>query len=201
MNCRVCGKKFYPPNKNYKICSEKCRKVNRKKAWKKWLKEHYPYKGNYYSKCVICGKEIDSSRSVGHGAKTCCEECGKILYKQTLKKWYKIDWETKKYNNRKRGKKYRDKYKALVLEHYGGKPPKCACCGETQYEFLCIDHIKGNGTKHLHSLNLRGTIYRWIIRNNFPKIFQILCFNCNMLKSNHKHQYCKVHHPELYQNI
>jgi len=34
-----------------------------------------------------------------------------------------------------------------VLKHYGGTPPKCACCGESHLEFLAIDHIKGGGIK------------------------------------------------------
>src|SRR3989304_4417818 len=29
----------------------------------------------------------------------------------------------------------------LALRTYGGIPPKCSCCGETEIKFLAIDHI------------------------------------------------------------
>src|SRR3990167_4100247 len=35
-----------------------------------------------------------------------------------------------------------------VMRHYGGDPPMCACCGETELDFLTIDHINGGGRKH-----------------------------------------------------
>jgi len=64
-----------------------------------------------------------------------------------------------------------------VLEHYGGK---CACCGETKYEFLSIDHINGGGSKHRKEIN--GMICPWLKNNNFPDGFQVLCYNCNQAK-------------------
>jgi hypothetical protein len=71
-----------------------------------------------------------------------------------------------------------NKNKDDVFNHYGGY--KCSCCGETIKEFLTIDHIKGGGTKHRKEVNGGGrTIYRWIRKNNYPKGFRVLCFNCN----------------------
>lgn len=43
----------------------------------------------------------------------------------------------------RRGWKRRMRLEAL--QAYGGK---CACCGESNVEFLAIDHINGNGNKH-----------------------------------------------------
>lgn len=71
-------------------------------------------------------------------------------------------------------KKYDDKLKELVFKHYG---KKCACCGESNLAFLSIDHIKGKGTIHRKSIKVK--INNWLIKNNFPKGFQTLCFNCN----------------------
>jgi len=94
---------------------------------------------------------------------------------------------------------YRNKLKSIVLDKYGGK---CACCGDTHYEFLCIDHVKGGGNKHrrevLKSCSHGHALYRWIIRNNFPRIFRILCANCNQAIG--IHGYCphqKVENPEI----
>ncbi len=67
----------------------------------------------------------------------------------------------------------------LVLEHYGGH---CQCCGETQYEFLVIDHINGGGRSHRRSIPGQS-VYRWLRKNNFPEGFQVLCHNCNMAKA------------------
>lgn len=69
--------------------------------------------------------------------------------------------------------------KKRVFKEYGGK---CMCCGEETFEFLSVDHTNGDGYSHRKELG--GTsIYRWLIKNNFPKDrFQILCFNCNLAK-------------------
>jgi len=74
----------------------------------------------------------------------------------------------------------------IALIHYGGNPPKCNCCGEQTLEFLSFDHINGGGTVHRKSLNKNGhkgsNIYVWLIKNNYPKEFQVLCHNCNQAK-------------------
>lgn len=72
------------------------------------------------------------------------------------------------------------KMRLTILEHYGGSPPSCACCGETIYEFLTIDHINGGGIKHrAENNNQPATMYRNIIKDGFPKDLRILCMNCN----------------------
>lgn len=70
----------------------------------------------------------------------------------------------------------------IVLDHYGGK---CACCGETIQEFLCVDHVFNNGSEHRKEIKRGGgyTINQWLIDNDFPDGFQLLCWNCNMAKS------------------
>ena len=86
-------------------------------------------------------------------------------------------------------KKYRLKLKINVINHYGGK---CECCGEDKLEFLCIDHKNGGGNEHRRT-TLKGrtcghALYRWIIKNNYPDIFRILCANCNQAIG--LHGYC-----------
>ena len=72
------------------------------------------------------------------------------------------------------------KLRKRVFEHYG---LSCACCGESVYEFLEIDHIDGDGSGNDHRREIGyGAIYRWLIRNNFPPGFQTLCSNCNRAK-------------------
>lgn len=81
------------------------------------------------------------------------------------------------------------KLKDVVFEAYGGRHPKCKCCGENDIRFLSVDHINGGGTKHKNSVPGRS-IYRWLKRNGFPKGYQLLCHNCNQ----GKHIYGKCPH-------
>jgi len=80
----------------------------------------------------------------------------------------------------------RIKIKLKVLQHYSQSPyPFCSCCNEKHWEFLEIDHINNDGAKHRKELGLNkgGTqFFRWLIKNNFPEGFQVLCRNCNWAK-------------------
>ncbi|HEY5234710.1 MAG TPA: hypothetical protein VIJ14_00920 [Rhabdochlamydiaceae bacterium] len=86
----------------------------------------------------------------------------------------------------KRSKEYTARVKLEVFTHYSGGVPKCICCGETEIKFLALDHIHGKGNKHRRMTTGEGkagmTMYRWARNNNYPKMFQILCHNCNMAK-------------------
>src|SRR3990167_6865126 len=79
---------------------------------------------------------------------------------------------------------YRDSYRkrrVVCLEWYGGVPPSCACCGESVIQFLTINHTDGrygSGNKHRKSLDSME-ISRWLVRNDFPDGFNVLCHNCN----------------------
>ena len=70
----------------------------------------------------------------------------------------------------------RKQERELAIEHYG---KSCQCCGEDNYEFLCFDHINGGGHKHRKTIK-SGNLARWLIKNNFPEGFRVLCHNCNM---------------------
>lgn len=88
---------------------------------------------------------------------------------------------------REHNKKVRTRYRKLVIEHYSGGANKCECCGEATFEFLTIDHINSDGNIHRKSINLRGGhhFYHWLIKNNYPSGFQVLCSNCNIAKHIH----------------
>ncbi len=91
------------------------------------------------------------------------------------------EWRAK---NIQHSREYQNQYKRrkrqMVYDYYGGK---CACCGETQFEFLSIDHINGGGTQHRIKEKIRGTgMIDWLIRKGLPEGFQVLCHNCNQAK-------------------
>lgn len=70
------------------------------------------------------------------------------------------------------------KWRADALARYGDK---CACCGETTYEFLCIDHINGGGARQRRET--KKHIYHWLKQAGWPtQGFQVLCHNCNLAK-------------------
>lgn len=75
--------------------------------------------------------------------------------------------------------RYRRRLRFKVLMAYGGK---CACCGECRPDFLCIDHEKGGGNAHRRSIRATSatSMDRWLILNDFPSGFRVLCHNCNL---------------------
>lgn len=72
--------------------------------------------------------------------------------------------------------------KRQVLEAYG---MRCTCCGESQYEFLSLDHINDDGNIHRREVGLGTGIYHWAKKHAFPPSLQILCYNCNFAKGSH----------------
>lgn len=79
-----------------------------------------------------------------------------------------------------RTRRYSAERLAIVLDHYGGK---CACCGEANPGFLTIDHVNNDGWSRRKEHGLGISLYRWLIKNNFPEDFQVLCYNCNFGKN------------------
>ena len=72
--------------------------------------------------------------------------------------------------------------KMIVYQHYSRGVPQCACCGELIYEFLTIDHIISRKNIHHDKSFIGHKLYRWLINNNFPDGFQVLCCNCNFAR-------------------
>lgn len=75
-------------------------------------------------------------------------------------------------------KKFRLELRKEIVSAYGGK---CACCGESHWEFLTIDHPNGNGQKDRKKHRMRtGQLYGWLKKKGFPRDgYRILCMNCN----------------------
>ena len=96
---------------------------------------------------------------------------------------------------RQKQREYYQKARIEALEYYGGKPPKCAECGESRIACLSIDHIDNNGAEHRREITkeygykLGGNqILMWLKKNNYPEGFQILCYNCNIIKEMSRRQ-------------
>jgi hypothetical protein len=109
-----------------------------------------------------------------------CQKC----LRDKVREWTK----THKVNTNRAKRKYFMKLRLEVLTHYGGNPPKCACCGETIIQFLTIDHINNDGAEHRKQISGSSRkcsghhMYQWLKKNNYPNEFQVLCMNCNFGK-------------------
>jgi len=108
----------------------------------------------------------------------------KRLEKNNIPRRHKL----KKYSSKKEYNDFlRKNLKLRVLNYYSDGMMKCSCCGESNIEFLTIDHINGGGSKHRKQIGANN-INRWLIKNNFPVGYRILCMNCNF--SIGVHGYC-----------
>jgi hypothetical protein len=73
-----------------------------------------------------------------------------------------------------------------VIWHYSFGSMRCAACGFNDIRSLSIDHINGGGRKHLKEI--KGSLYAWLKRNNYPLGFQVLCMNCQFIKRQQYHE-------------
>lgn len=116
--------------------------------------------------------------------------------------YYHANYEKSKEQKRKSRLKHRDQTnlrikirrkneKHEVMSIYSKGEPMCACCNESIFEFLEIDHISGRkqmvNDEKLRMLGydskLQGKeLYLWLKKNNCPEGFQVLCSNCNKAK-------------------
>ena len=105
------------------------------------------------------------------GKRSYCHSCENIR----ARKIYSENPERGRENNNK----WYDKRRYEMLSHYG---LECACCGESKYRFLTIDHIEGGGTVHRKEMKGKTHIERWLRKNSYPEGFRTLCYNCNCTK-------------------
>ncbi len=76
--------------------------------------------------------------------------------------------------------------KAETIKAYGGE---CKCCGESDYNFLVLDHVHNDGASHRREIGKTYghrpssvSMFRWAKKNDYPDILQLLCANCNLGK-------------------
>lgn len=57
----------------------------------------------------------------------------------------------------------------------------CRWCGQGDIDVLCFDHIDNNGAAHRKEVGNSAMAW-WLIKNDYPAGFQVLCYNCNNKK-------------------
>lgn len=158
-----------------------CKKEKEGKSfsWLPW-KGIKPYRSNT---CHSCKNNVTRAKRVSNGlCRQCglnpsppgkiCEACRKKA-RENYQKNRETILSTLSTNSRIRRRRIRQE----TIAAYGGK---CACCGETNWEFLTIDHINGGGNKHRKETGLVGTkFYVWLKSFDYPKKeYRCLCMNC-----------------------
>ena len=107
-----------------------------------------------------------------------------------------INAHSKKYReaNREKINARKAKRRYLLINHYSDGKFACACCGDTRYDGLEVDHINNDGEEHRKEIGCGGTkLISWLFNNDFPEGFQILCAVCNRSKG--KHGVCRHDMP------
>ena len=89
----------------------------------------------------------------------------------------------------RRAQQQREKNARIKQQVFSAYGNKCACpgCDESYPPRLTIDHVDGHGNQHRKELFGRAhgggiSFYRWLVAQNFPPDYQILCWNCNLCK-------------------
>lgn len=103
-----------------------------------------------------------------------------LIYNRTRYLRYHNEPEFKARRNAQNEKSY-TRIREKVLSHYSEGKIECAICGFNDIRALCLDHIIAVGMTNSHKKAGKAFL-RFIIRNNYPRGFQVLCANCNMIK-------------------
>jgi hypothetical protein len=129
--------------------------------------------------CTVCDQEklrSEFHKAKGHsdGLQSRCKECQVEVTRQ----YRAAHPEHVKRLRDEHARRYRHEVKQRAMDGYGGK---CSCCGETELAFLTLDHINNDGAAHRKELGYAGgqSFYHWVIKNDFPSLLQVLCWNCN----------------------
>ena len=160
-------------------------------------------------KCSKCKKEkslseFHNNKTFKDGKSYCCKKCANEMASIAQRKRYLKD--PKRFNEKHRKwvqmnhkksceamRRWRGKNKEKVFKNYSVDGKIECFCKENEIAFLTIDHINGCGKELRKKQGLGAALYGWLIKNNFPKGFQILCYNCN----NAKHKLGLCPHQKL----
>lgn len=150
-------------------------------------------------RCTKCGTEKPLSeyrfRSSKGRYRPRCRDCERVYIREHNQRYYQQNREKliksakawrdenlEQYDRWQKAyqrRKHRE-WKHAALAIYG---ERCACCGESQFEFLTLDHVDNDG--HLHRQEIKGrNLYEWLATRGEPVGYklQTLCFNCNFAK-------------------
>ena len=167
---------------------------NRNEYDKKYYLEHKEYKKSLRKKYYLENEELVKSNKKKYYLEN-IEHIKQIRINFDIKNKELQKIQKKKWRDDNRGRinllrnKRNIRMKLMIFNHYSNYDIKCNCCGENMIEFLSIDHINNDGASH-RKIVPHSNLYSWIINNDYPSGFQILCMNCNFAKGQSKDHIC-----------
>jgi hypothetical protein len=169
---KAASKRWY--EKNHLLT--KARAKTRAKVHPEKIKKRPEYKHGWY---VKNRDQILQSRVIYRA-----ENSDQI--KETFRTWYERKRKDPEFVllMKKRGRLYRESLRFIAMSMLGGS---CTSCGESEIDFLVVDHVNNDGAEHrkeLRSLGKGTSISVYIeIRDGVPsREYQLLCWNCNYKK-------------------
>lgn len=127
--------------------------------------------------CKVCLRELplDQFGRRENGSHIRRRECKECQYAR-IEKWRRANMLRVRANAKHR----RSVIRLEMIMAYGGK---CVCCGESEPQFLSIDHINGGGKQERDALFGVFGLVAHLKRQGWPKgSHQLLCHNCNSAK-------------------
>lgn len=94
--------------------------------------------------------------------------------KDSANDWYERNKDHRRIRHCEISKEVSKRLFNRVLDYYGHF---CYMCNSS--EKLCVDHIGGD--RRNGPTKSGAPLWRWLIKNNFPPGFRILCHPCNLL--------------------
>ena len=79
-------------------------------------------------------------------------------------------------------KRRADLHRAVREQAFAGYGGQCACCGESRFEFLALDHVEGGGVAERKAGLSTRQIAKRAIDAGFPPKYRVLCHNCNLAR-------------------
>ena len=173
--CRSCGGTDYKIVKSKKADKRVCIKCDKLRK-QKYVESHDMVK--YRRERYLQYKDVIIKKVTEYKASNV----------EKVKKAKALYYATDGGKTKRRVKVYKDATKLKVISHYSNNMLKCNVCENSMYEHLTLDHLNNDGAEHRKKVIFNGnrhggnSTYLWVIRNNYPDIFQILCMNCNYKK-------------------
>ena len=162
VNCSICNTNFTKQYKNQKYCSKECRKQNKLKKTRIYLKS---YSEKHVAECPNC-KQQKPLICVNH---TICHDCYN-------KKRYSEGNDKRK----EQASVYNKKIKEIAISYYGEK--KCFKCGITDLPACCYDfHHKDGNQKEFTIGSLPKSMTKLPLIKKEVESCVLLCANCHRI--------------------
>lgn len=132
--------------------------------------------------CIECGELPSLTNQVRcENCAAKCREANKRYQKNNPDKVRarRKDWYSNGkfgYKTRAAQKNQRLQLRKKVIDKYGGQ---CACCTESTYEFLQIDHLDKDGKQHRLEVGRGMKLHRDMLKDDIKYRIRILCGNCH----------------------